>query len=175
MGFGCSVSEKKLGFSPGKGGSIMKKFILAVAVVLVIVAMGTSAMAADNQTVAVSATVVGVCQFLTGGTMAFSLDPSVGGDVIGTATQPTFWCTRGATATITDNNGLHFGAGSRRMQHATSATDFIPYSFTYTANSAGSGRNTTLPMDLASTVVAADYLDALAGNYADTVTLTINP
>ena len=33
----------------------MKKFILAVAVVLVIVAMGTSAMAADNQTVAVSA------------------------------------------------------------------------------------------------------------------------
>ena len=152
----------------------MKKFVLA-AIVLVIVAMAGSAMALDTQTVAVSANVVGVCQFLTGGTMQFTLDPSVGGDVTGTATQPTFWCTRGTTYTITDNNGLHFGAGSRRMQHATSATDFIPYSFTYTATNTGSGRNTTLTMDLASTVVAADYLDALAGNYADTVTLTINP
>ena len=151
----------------------MKKYILAVA--LVVVAMAGSAMAAGTQTVAVSANVVGVCQFLTGGTMAFTLNPSVGGDVAGTAVQPTFWCTRGTTAAITDNNGLHFGVGSRRMVHETSATDFIPYSFTYTASSAGSGRNTTITMDLASTVVSADYLDALAGNYADTVTLTINP
>lgn len=150
----------------------MKKYILAVA--LVVVAMAGSAMAAGTQTVAVSATVVGVCQFLTGGTMAFTLDPSVGGNVNGTAVQPTFWCTRGTTATITDDNGLHF-SGFRRMQHTTSATDFIPYSFTYTANSAGTGRNGIITMDLASTVVAADYLDALAGNYADTVTLTINP
>jgi spore coat protein U-like protein len=153
----------------------MKKYILAVVVALVVVAMAGSAMAAGNQTVAVSATVVGVCQFLTGGTMAFTLDPSVGGNVNGTASQPTFWCTRGTTYTITDNNGIHFGAGSRRMQHASSATDFIPYTFTYTASSAGSGRNTTLTMNLASTVVATDYIDALSGNYADTVTLTINP
>ena len=151
----------------------MKKYILAVA--LVVVAMAGSAMAAGTQTVAVSATVVGVCQFLTGGTMAFTLNPSVGGDIAGTAVQPTFWCTNGTTATITDNNGLHYSGTSRRMLHATSATDFIPYSFTYTASRAGTGRNTTITMDLASTVVSADYLDALAGNYADTVTLTINP
>jgi hypothetical protein len=30
-------------------------------------------------------------------------------------------------------------------------------------------------MDIASTVIAADYLNALAGDYADTVTLTILP
>ncbi len=154
----------------------MKKFMVAVVAVMV-VAMAGTAMAAGNQTVNVSATVAGVCQFNAGaGSITFALDPSVGGDVNGAVTQPTFWCTRGTNWTITDNSGLHeLVAGSPRMQHATSLTDFIPYSLTYTTTGTGSGRTVPITMDIASTVVAADYLNALAGNYADTVQLTINP
>ncbi len=155
----------------------MKKLVVVAAVVVMMAAgMAGTAMAAGTQTVAVSATVVGVCQFLTGGAITFTLDPSVGGAVNGTVTQPTFWCTRGTTWAITDDSGLYeLVAGSRRMQHATSLTDFIPYTFTYTAGGTGSGRNVTLTMNIASQVAASDYLDALAGNYADTVTLSINP
>jgi spore coat protein U-like protein len=155
----------------------MKKYILAVAVLMLVVAMTGTAMAAGSQTVGVSATVLGVCQFLTGGTVAFgTLDPSIGGNINGTVTQPTFWCTRGTSYTITDDSGLHeLVAGSPRMVSGTSPTDFIPYSFTYTATGTGSGRGTPINMNIASTVVAADYLNALAGAYADTVTLTINP
>jgi len=153
----------------------MKKYILAVAVVMLVVAMAGMAMAA-TQTVAVSANVVGVCHFLTGGSVNFSLDPSIGGNVNGTITQPTFWCTRGTSWGITDDSGTHeLAAGSRRMQHATSTTDFMPYSFTYTTTGTGSGPGTSINMDIASTVIAADYLNALAGDYADTVTLTILP
>jgi spore coat protein U-like protein len=154
----------------------MKKYILAVAVLILVVAMTGMAMAAGNQTVAVSANVAGVCQFLTGGSITFALDPATGGDVNGTIVQPTFWCTRGTAYAITDDSGTHeLVAGSPRMVHGTVATEFIPYSFTYTAAGSGTGRTATLTMDIASTVLAADYLDALAGGYSDTVTLTINP
>lgn len=153
----------------------MKKLMVLAAVVMVsLVSAGT--VRAATQTVAVSANVVGVCQFLGGaGTLSFTLDPSGGGAVDGTPGQPSFWCTNGTTWTITDDDGLHEAAGSHRMQHATSLTDYIPYSFTYTTTGTGSGRNTTINMDIAGQVAAADYLDALGGNYADTVTLTINP
>ncbi len=151
----------------------MKRFIVAAAVLTLVALMAGTAMAAGNQSVAVTATVTGVCQFLTGGTINFTLDPSVGGNVTGVITQPTFWCTNGTAYTITDDGGQHNSAGTRRMLHGT--TDFIPYSFTYTASGTGTGRTATLTMDIASTVVAADYLNAAAGGYADTVGLTINP
>ncbi len=154
----------------------MKKYILVVAVVMLIEAMSGMAMAAGNQTVSVSATVTGVCQFLTGGSITFALNPATGGDVNGTIVQPTFWCTRGTVYAITDDSGLHqLAAGQPRMVHATSATDFIPYSFAYTAAGTGTGRNATLTMDITSTVLSVNYLNALGGNYSDTVTLTINP
>ncbi len=154
----------------------MKKFMVAAVVLVLVVAMTGMAMAGGTQTVAVSANVTGVCQFLTGGSITFSLNPATGGDVNGTVVQPTFWCTRGTAYTITDDSGTHeLVAGSPRMVQATDATAFIPYSLTYTAAGSGTGRTAPLTMNIASTVVAADYLDALAGGYSDTVTLTINP
>lgn len=157
----------------------MKKLVVAVVIAVVVMmaaGMAGTAMAAGNQTVAVSATVVGVCQFLTGGAITFNLDPSVGGAVNGVVTQPTFWCTRGTTWAITDDSGLHeLVAGSPRMLHTVTGGEFIPYSFSYTAGGTGSGRGTTISMDIASSVAAVNYLNALAGNYDDTVTLSINP
>ena len=130
-------------------------------------------MAANTSTVAVSATVLaGRCRFSSGGTVAFTLDPSTGGNVTGTVTQPRFRCSRGAYYAISDDNGIHESGTTHRMKHTTLA-EYIPYSFTYTTS--GAGGFTTITMDIASTVLEADYIDASAGRYRDTVTLTIVP
>lgn len=134
----------------------------------------TAALAADTATVGVSATVVGTCKFNNGGTVAFTLDPSVGGNVNGSVSQPQFWCTKGASYSITDNDGLNVSGGAQRMKHASLA-EYISYSFSYTASGTGTGPGTPINMDIASAVVAADYLNASAGSYADTVTLSITP
>lgn len=154
----------------------MKKLMVLVVAVMVFLLTAGTAMAADTQTVAVTASVTGVCQFLTGGSMSFTLDPSAGGAVGGTVTQPTFWCTRGTAYTITDDDGLYeIGANANRLRHGVTITEFMPYTLTYTAAGTGAGRNSAITMDIAGQVAAVDYLDALAGNYGDTVTLTVNP
>jgi len=152
----------------------MKKVLMAV-IAVALVAMAGAAMAADTTTVAVSATVVGTCKFTAGGAIPFgNLDPSVGTNQTPAVTQPTFWCTKGASYTITDDLGLHVSAGIRRMVHA-SLSEYIPYSFTYTAAGTGAGPASVLTMNIASTVLGTDYANASAGVYSDTVTLTIAP
>lgn len=150
----------------------MKRILLIVAIAMI--ALSGVASASDTATVTVSATVAGTCKFLSGGSVSFSLDPSVGGNVTGTVTQPTFWCTKGTNYTITDDDGGYESGTTHRMKHET-LTEYIPYSFTYTSTGTGTGRTATLTMNIASSVAAADYLDASAGNYSDTVTLTITP
>jgi spore coat protein U-like protein len=153
---------------------IMKKS-MTVLIALALLALGGAVWAADTTTVAVSANVVGTCRFNNPGTITFTLDPGIGGDVVGFVTQPQFWCTRNASYTITDDRGLHESGTTFRMQHATVPAEFIPYSFTYTSTGTGNGRTNPVTMNIASTVLAADYTSAMAGNYADTVTLNINP
>ena len=151
----------------------MKKILMAV-VAVAAVAMAGTAVAADSTTVGVTATVAGNCKFLTSGSISYALDPATGGNATGTVTQPTFWCTKTSAYTITDSVGGYDSGGSKRMKHA-SLNEYIPYTFTFTATGTGAGRGTTLTMDLASTVAAADYINASAGSYADSVTLTIAP
>jgi spore coat protein U-like protein len=137
----------------------------------------TAALAADTATVGVSATVVGTCKFNSGGTIAFTLDPTSGADATGTVTNPAFWCTKNASYTVSDDDGLYeTGVGSRRMQHATTTTEFIPYSFAYTATGSGTGKTTPITLTLTGATVAnANFVNAAAGSYADTVTLSITP
>lgn len=133
--------------------------------------------AADTATVNVSANVVGTCKFNSGGSVAFTLDPTSAADAAGTVTQPQFWCTKGATYSITDDKGANeavAGAAPRRMRHAT-LTEYIPYTFTYTASGTGTGKTAPINLDIASNVVNADYVNASAGNYSDTVILSITP
>ena len=92
----------------------------------------------------------------------------------GAVTQPQFWCTKNASYTITDDNGLNESGTTYQMKHASLA-DVIPYSFVYTATGTGSGPGTPITMNITSTVLSADYLNVAAGSYSDTVTLTINP
>jgi len=148
----------------------MKRLILAV-IAISIFTMAGVARAADTATVDVSANVVGVCKFNSGGTVAFTLNPSVGGNINGTVTQPGFWCTKGSTYEITDNDGVNT---AHKMKHA-SLTEYIPYSFTYTTTGNGLGKSTAIAMTIASAVVEADYINASAGSYVDTVVLSITP
>lgn len=149
------------------------RLVLATALTFVL-AMGTVALAGDTATVNVSATVVGTCKFITGGSVSFTLDPSTGGDVNGTVVQPTFWCTKGTSYTISDDNGLHESGTTHRMKHSIQE-EYIPYTFTYTATGTGMGPSSPMTMNISSKVYASDYLNASAGDYSDTVTLTITP
>lgn len=131
--------------------------------------------AGDTQTVAVSATVVGNCKFNSGGSVSFTLDPASTSNATGTVTQPTFFCTKGATYSIADDVGLNESGTIFRMTNGAAVAEFIPYSFTYTATGTGTGKNAPITLNIASTVNNADFVDASAGSYTDTVTLTINP
>jgi spore coat protein U-like protein len=133
-----------------------------------------SAMAADNAVVNVSATVAPICKFNSGGSVVFTLDPSSGAQADGAITQPEFWCTKGTTYTITDDLGLHESGTIFQMKHA-SLNEYIPYSFTYTASSTGSGKNSPIAMDVVANVPNAAFVDASEGSYSDVITLTINP
>ena len=149
---------------------MVKRIILIVAIAMI--AFSGLAFAGGTANVDVSARVVGTCKFLTGGSVAFGdLDPSVGTDKNGTVTQPTFWCTKGTNYTITDTGGVR---GTYEMKHATLA-DLILYSFTYLGAGTGTGRSGTTIMNISSTVAGSDYINKSAGDYSDTVELTIIP
>ncbi len=153
----------------------MRKLALIFIALGVILGLSGLATAGDTATVSVTATVVGTCKFNAGAkTVSFSLDPATGGNVSGTVSQPQFWCTNGASYTISDDDGLYESGTTHRVKHAL-LTDYIPYSFTYAASGTGTGKNTPITMNIVSTINEADYLDASAGNYSDTVTLTITP
>jgi len=148
---------------------------MTVLMALAVLAAGGAAWAVDTTTVAVSATVSGTCSFSNTGSITFALDPSTGGDVPGVVTQPVFLCTRNTNYTISDDLGSHELGAVLRMEHTTIPGEFIPYTFTYTATGTGNGAAAPITMNIASTVQGGTYDSALAGSYADTVTLTINP
>jgi spore coat protein U-like protein len=139
------------------------------------VSFSSAALAAGNAVVNVNATVTGTCLFNTDGAVSFTLDPSSAADATGAVTQPQFWCTNGTAYTITDDFGVNEAVADTAPRRMTNGADFIPYSFTYTAAGTGAGKTSPINMDIAATVVNADFVNAPAGAYSDTVTLTINP
>jgi len=144
----------------------MKKVLLTAVLVL---AMAGMAFAADNATVSVSASVLGTCKFTTtSANLAFgSLDPAVGGNASASATL-SFWCTKGATVTVSDNK-----SGTYNLSNGT---ENIPYSVTYTpASTTGAGKSSPINLTVAGTIQEADWVNASAGTYTDTITVSINP
>jgi spore coat protein U-like protein len=148
-------------------------------------------LAGDNAIVNVSANVVGTCKFNSGANLNFTLDPSSTSDATATASL-TFWCTKGATYTITDNNGANADTSTspptQRMKH-TDLTEYIPYKFCYKSGSppasctsdttsdsgTGNGKNNSITLYFLGVVKNNDYIDASAGSYSDMVTMTISP
>jgi spore coat protein U-like protein len=155
----------------------MKKLV-GLAMVLGLVLLSGVAFAAGTNTVTVTANVVGTCRFNSAtSTLAFgALDPGAGGDV-NASTSTTFWCTNGTSYSITDNDGLYdTGPNANRMQHATTLTQFIPYTFSYNPTSGGgSGIGIPITLNISGTVTFASYQNADPGDYADTVVISIAP
>lgn len=107
-----------------------------------------------------------------------SLDPAAATDVITQATID-FVCNGSAnpaTYLIVDDDGLHeTGTDANRMQHATNPAAFLPYSFSLSPTSGTVPKGADQTLTITGTVFGADYQTALAGSYADTVIVTINP
>ena len=151
----------------------MKRTMVLMTAVLLATWAGSGT--AAQTSVTVSATVTGTCKFVSGGAMNFgNLDPRAAADVNATVTQPTLWCTRDASYTITDDGGLHNSGTNRRLQ-GTVTGDFIPITFTYAASGTGAGPTNPQTMDISGQIVGAYYPGASQDTYSDTVTLTINP
>ena len=154
----------------------MKKS-MTVFIALAVLAAGGAAWALDTNTLTVQASVLGTCKFSTAtSTLNFgALDPSTPVLVNGSSTTQ-FWCTKGVTTnTVTASLGANPAGATRQMRDAVS-TDLIPYTLTLTPDGlANGGPTATRTLDIAGTVLAADYTGKTAGSYSDTVTLTLTP
>lgn len=137
---------------------------------------------AGSFALAVGATVLSknVCKFSTaaGSVLAFgAINPS--GAANATATIPLTFSCSGSNATaswsISSNDGqFATGPGAPRMRHATVLTAFLPY----TLNAPLSGttpKNTATTVNITGTITPAQYGNAIAGSYSDTVVLTLAP
>jgi spore coat protein U-like protein len=152
------------------------KSLISVSTLLLVFGTG-AAVAAGTNTLTVSASVVGVCQFsTTSSTLAFgNLDPSSTSDATATGSVA-YWCTKGTVASTAAGNGANYDATNsiRRMKNGS---DYIPYSLNVTGGTGtGAGKGSTaLSLSLGGTIINGDFINASAGAYADTVTLTITP
>ncbi len=156
------------------------KLIVVIIVMLSFLAM-TNMNAAGNN-LSVTATVVSKsnCRFKTAAsTLAFgTLDPGNPSDKTVT-TSATFRCGGSASTAIfaiTHDSGLHeTGADAPRMRHATVATEYLPYTIGLSPSSGSVPKNTDHTLTISGTVKGVDFRGAYAGNFADTVVISIEP
>lgn len=143
---------------------------------MVLISIYTQSFAADTGTVNINASVVGTCKFTTNtANINVTLDPSVGGTVTGSGSL-VFWCTKNASYTVTDDDGLYeTGANQNRVFNST-ANEYIPYTFSYNPTSGtGNGPQNSITLNVSASFAQTDYQNAAAGTYTDTVTITVNP
>lgn len=145
-------------------------------VALALIALAGTAMAADTNSLTVSASVVGVCKFSSAtSTLSFgNLDPSAVTDVTPPPTLINFWCTKGVTDSITVGGSGTGTLNTRSM--AGPVGDTIPYTLNWNppaGSNAGPGSPRTL--SIAGTVLGTDYAGKSAGAYSDIVTISITP
>ena len=145
-------------------------------------AIATSAAASGSQAVNIAAVVLGNsnCRFTSASPSALDfgiIDPS---SVVNATASVTigYRCNGGSAIVswnIVANDGLHpAGPGAQRMRHATTLTQFLPYSLNL-PTSGTVPRNTDQTLTLTGTVTPAAFQTAIAGGYADSVLLTIAP
>jgi len=160
----------------------MKKYILAVAIVMLIVGMAGSTWAATtSQTVNTTATVQTMCNNGTNGTLGFgSIDPSGGSNVNAVSTGLTYKCSTGTSfsvTAITGGNGASPGtcAGFNGIMK-DAGTDLLNYSITCSAgpySGLGFSPASAVGINLNGQVTPAQFQNAVPGVYTDLVTVTI--
>jgi hypothetical protein len=165
----------------------VNKLVKAAVAAGVIGLASGGAQAGGTHTIAVSATVAGVC-VVTGvnqnSTLAFgTIDGSMAGPFPGTWSGGNFRCTAGTGYTVTSNDGLwETGSGgtNNRMKlssagDCSAATNCIRYTLTSVTSGTGQGMATDISFNVTGQTTAADIVNAPAGNYADTDILTVAP
>lgn len=159
-----------------------KKQIYSITILILLLLAG-NLLAADTNTLNVSATVLSnsVCNFRPPkiSTLNFgNLDPTNPVDVT-TSTTATIRCSgnpANATFFITDDDGLYeTGPDANRMRNTVVLTEFLPYSLTLSPITATIPKNTDQIITISGTVLGADYQTAYVGSYSDTVTITVAP
>jgi spore coat protein U-like protein len=154
----------------------MKSKFAAIAALTLVPLAGQAA--STTHTVNVSATVNGSCRFENSGPTALSfgtLDQSVATNATASTGNIAFRCTTGVNSSVTKASPNDSAPNAHRLVDGANS---IPY--TATLNNAvqtgsGHGAGGTKNMTVSGTILNADYVDAPAGSYADTLTLTITP
>jgi hypothetical protein len=173
----------------------MKKYILVVAVVIMVVVMAGSVWATPaTQTVTTTATVQGLCKNGTNGTLTFPgpIDPSSGANVTASTAGLTYSCSNGATFMITgiaggtggiggvsggDCTGFTGtmkdggGTGVNTLQY-TLACATAPFAGPYTGQGFGPGK--AVSVVLSGTITPTEFQNAFAAAYTDIVTVTVS-
>lgn len=149
---------------------------IAKAAAAAILTLAAGFAAADTQSLAVSASVTGVCKFNSGQTPALAfgaIDPSGTADKDATA-NVLYRCTKGTTAAVTDVTGTRSMAGS-----GTAAGESMAYTLSFDSGDSGTGNGfgagAAITLAVSGKITAAQYQDAMVGSYAETVTLTVTP
>ena len=156
----------------------MKSKILAAAAISCALVPMASLAASTTHTVSVSATVNGTCRFEAAGPTALSfgtLDQSLATNATATTANIGYRCTTGTAASVTKASPNDSAANAHNLKDGANS---IPYTATLTgATQTGTGHATgqTKNMTVSGTILNADYVNAAAGSYADTLTLTIAP
>lgn len=156
--------------------------VVAALALIACMALSNVALAAGASTLAVSATVLSKnkCSFNSANSaLSFgTVNPSNATDVIATTTL-SFRCT-GSSATasfaISDDSGLYSsGPAQPRLKHGTLASEYLPYSLSYSPQSGSTPKNTDTTLTVTGTLRATDYQNSYAGAYSDSVVISINP
>lgn len=87
-----------------------------------------------------------------------------------TSVTITVRCSGNPTWFLTSNNGLYPNGLIKRMKHQT-LNEYIPYMLTFSPTSGN--KHTTI--NGSGLILNSDYINASAGSYADSVTITIIP
>jgi hypothetical protein len=144
------------------------------------------AFAAGSNTLSLASTVVGTCKVTTApGTLDFgTIDPS-GGSNVTAMISFSMKCTKDTVSTAaTDDNGLNFSGGTKRMKHSVTATAFLPYAISYSGDLGFTGQGFggaagARTVTVNGTITQAQFQNALVTTgvqlYSDTVTITVNP
>ena len=152
----------------------MKKITLIAALCASSLLGSMSALAADTQTVSVSASVLGTCKFSA--TIAAVVFTAIDPSTTGTKTAPlslTYKCTKGTLA-----SAITISAGTNTpMVGALATPDTIPFTVgTFTAAVAGTGfSGTASSSGTILSIAQAAYQDVKADTYTGSLVVNIAP
>jgi len=147
----------------------MKRLLALTAATATIAMTGTAMAATANLTV--TASITNACS-ITGGTLSFgSLDTLSPSNVTATSSGVTVTCTKGDNYTVAVDHGVNASSGTQA--YLSNGTDKIAYSVSVPTLSAGTGSAQTIA--LAGSITASAYTMASAGDYSDTMTITVTP